>query len=86
MHVLFCVQHRELEAEKCVEARILRLEELMRCRPKLPEKVFFVSTLKGQVSCKCGKGDFSEAIKVLHSHTKPYFVFVESLLKVIITV
>ncbi|XP_074610204.1 uncharacterized protein LOC141864376 isoform X2 [Acropora palmata] len=39
---------RELRQDKCVTTRINRLETLLKSWPKLPEKVFFVSTLKGK--------------------------------------
>ena len=41
---------RDLRQEKCVESRINRLQSLVQNWPRLPEQVYFVSTLKGKVT------------------------------------
>ena len=62
LHLHFPLMNRELRQDKCVTARINRLETLIKSWPKLPEKVFFVSTLKRKVS------SFSVAfVKIVHN-------------------
>lgn len=41
---------RDLRQEKCVESRINRLQSLVQNWSRLPEQVYFVSTLKGKVT------------------------------------
>ncbi|XP_048582483.1 uncharacterized protein LOC5520491 [Nematostella vectensis] len=38
---------REKKEDACVQARITKLESIINCRPKLPERVLFVSSIKG---------------------------------------
>lgn len=48
--------NRDLRQEKCVESRINRLQSLVQNWSRLPEQVYFVSTLKGKVTwylCYC---------------------------------
>lgn len=42
--------NRDLRQEKCVESRINRLKSLVQNWSRLPEQVYFVSTLKGKVT------------------------------------
>ena len=42
--------YRDLRQEKCVESRINRLQSLVQNWSRLPEQVYFVSTLKGKVT------------------------------------
>lgn len=42
--------NRDLRQEKCVESRINRLQSLVQNWSRLPEQVYFVSTLKGKVT------------------------------------
>ena len=44
---------RDLGQEKCVESRVNRLQNLVENWSKLPEHVYFVSTLKGKVRKCC---------------------------------
>lgn len=50
MSTFYVQRTTDKQEDSFICARIQRLEQLLNCRPRLPDKVLYVSSIKGKVS------------------------------------